>query len=232
VFRTYWDWAGRSADTDRQWVLHQCYKEYWDGYAPHARRLATRWAEAGSTWAVHEAHEALEVAREELLHYQAFAGIYDRLRRPGEAPLDPVRLREIGNWAENEDLRALRASHREEHGAVGLRAQWFTEGGYATLYREGAALAGRGGLDDAIAAMCGPVYEDELDHMLSGIAGLAESDLDPADWDRLIAMTTAQCRLRIRMRDAQFGHPVSSARLDALVAGKGEPMPFDWARVA
>jgi hypothetical protein len=214
-------------------VIRQAYKEYWDGYAPHARRIAARWAEAGSAWPLADALEALEVAREELLHYEAFAGLYDRwLRRAGEPMLEPVKLNDVGNWPENEALRRLRASHREEHGAVGLRAQWFTEGGYATLYREGAALAGRGGIDDAIATLCGPVYDDELDHMLAGIAGLADADLAPDEWDDLIAMTTAQCRLRITMRDAQFGHPLPPGRLEDLVSGKDDPLPFDWARVA
>ena len=65
--------------------------------------------------------------------------------------------------------------------------------------------------------------------MLTGAAGLATSDLD--DWDLLITLTTEQCRARLRMRNAQFGHPVAPDRLEALVAGAAAPHPFDWSRI-
>ena len=29
VFTAYWNWSGRTRETDRQWLAYQCYKEVW-----------------------------------------------------------------------------------------------------------------------------------------------------------------------------------------------------------
>ena len=35
IFRTYWEWSGRSRETDRRWLALQCSKEIWgSGLAP------------------------------------------------------------------------------------------------------------------------------------------------------------------------------------------------------
>ena len=136
------------------------------------------------------------------------------------------------DWPENVELRTLRAQHRREHGAIGLRAQAFTEGGYCTLYRAGAALKGGTALDDAIAAACLHVFDDELEHMLQGIAGLADAHVRPDEWALLEALTVAQGRCRIRMRNAQFGYPLSAERVAELEAGAAPPLAFDYTRAA
>jgi len=225
VVRTYFASATRTAQTDRTWVLHQAYKEYWDGYVPVLRVLAAdETADPGRT------SELVDVLRDELNHYEWFAGLYDELAPDGQPGLDPGRLQREGPWVENTALGALRAAHREQHGDIGRRAQWFTEGGYVTLYREGRLLAGRGGIDEHVASVCAKVYEDEFDHMLSGIAGLDQLGLSESDWQRLQTLTVAQLRLRIRMRNAQFSQPLSPGRIDALCEGAAEPAPFDWVR--
>ncbi len=50
--------------------------------------------------------------------------------------------------------------------AFTLRAHLFTEGGYCALFREGMKLGGRGGVDDAIAAACAEIHDEEFDHMM------------------------------------------------------------------
>jgi len=230
VIRTYWDSPVRTRETDRTWIFHQAYKEFWDGFAPAARTLAEGWEQVDEGWPRAEALGAAAVARDELAHYAAFADLYEWVRDPEGPPLSPTALRERGNWPENKALGRLRAAHCEAWGPLGARAQQLTEGGYVVLYREGSALVERGGLDGAIAAACRVVYEDEIDHMISGLAGIEEAGLSEADWDCLAELTTAQCRQRIRMRDAQFGHPVAPARLQALLEGAVEPQAFDWKR--
>ena len=147
-----------------------------------------------------------------------------------EVALDPEVLKVEGDWDENRALARLRATHKLAHGALGERAQRFTEGGYCTLYAEGRKLAGRGAVDDAIARACARVYDNEVDHMLKGIAGLEGAPLDERAWALLIRLTTEQCSSRIRMRNAQLSHPVTKAREDELCAGLGDPVEFDYER--
>jgi hypothetical protein len=169
-----------------------------------------------------------EVVRVELQHYVAFAAAYRvACRALGEA----VPAGRIGaDWPENAALQGMRARHRRDHGEIGERAAAFTEGGYCTLYRAGMALEGRSPLDAAIAAACARVYDDEWDHMLAGIAGLAEAPLAPADWALLRRLTLEQSRARIRMRNAQFGTPLDEGRVRALESGAAAPLSFDYAR--
>ncbi|MCA1692974.1 MAG: hypothetical protein LC733_12545 [Actinobacteria bacterium] len=166
--------------------------------------------------------EAAEGVYQELAHYCAFADAYDAVR--GDEP--PLDLDILSNWKENAELGALRARHRRDHGEIGARAQAFTEGGYCTLYSEGMRL----GPDDPIAKACSVVYDDEWEHMLHGIAGLEDQGLDPEGWALLRALTVEQMRLRIRMRNAQFGYPLTEARLREIDEGNIEPLPFDYRR--
>ena len=39
-----------------------------------------------------------------------------------------------------------------------------------------------------------------------------------------------QMRLRVRMRNAQFGYPLPPERLEEIDAGKVEPLAFDYDR--
>ncbi|MEQ8234301.1 MAG: hypothetical protein RKL32_21540, partial [Gammaproteobacteria bacterium] len=155
------------------------------------------------------------------------ADLYERL---GGAAPSPEALRARGAWAENDALMALRARHREQHGALGVRAYRFTEGGYCTLFSEGMRLAGRGGDDDAIAAVCAAIHDDEFEHMLLGVVDLDDDSLDGAGWALLGELTTAQLALRIEMRNAQFGYPLSRERVAALRGGAAAPLAFDYAR--
>jgi hypothetical protein len=229
VFRTYWDWPRRSRASDRRWLARQCYKELFDGFVPRLRELRTGFAHldgAASRW---ELLCVAEGATEELAHYCLFADAHDAIRA-SEPRLSLARVEKMGNWPENAALGALRARHRRRHGELGRRAQAFTEGGYCTLYAEGMRLAGRGGADDVIAAACRRVYDDEWDHMIAGIAGLDDARLSSGGWALLTEMTVAQMRLRVRMRNAQFGRPLSESRLAEIDAGEVEPLAFDWDR--
>jgi len=45
-------------------------------------------------------------------------------------------------------------------------------------------------------------------------------------------LTTAQMRQRIHMRNAQFGYPLSEARILEILAGEIEPISFDYEQAA
>lgn len=229
VFRTYWDWSRRSRASDLRWLARQCWKELFDGFVPRLRELRAGFPSLDGPTSRWSLLETAKGASEELAHYCLFADAHDAIRR-AEPLLTLERVERTGNWPENAALGSLRARHRRRHGELGRRAQAFTEGGYCTLYAEGMRLAGRGGADDVIASACARVYDDEWDHMLAGIAGLDDMGLGPADWALLTELTVAQMRMRVQMRNAQFGRPLSDARLRAIDAGDVEPLSFDYRR--
>jgi len=207
VFRTYWDWPGRSRESDLLWLARQYHKEFWGGGDAKRRGLFAAPLEELSA-AIGKIdrgvghHEMLAMAAElhqEFSHYCAFADAYDAIK-PAEMPvLDPAGLKDR-SWPENDALSELRAAHREQHGEIGRRAHRFTEGGYCGLFREGMNLAGRGAVDDAIAAACAKVHTD----------------------------VRAYAGRHIHMRNAQFGNPLPEARIAEIPAGGIAPVSFDY----
>ena len=238
VVRTYFGLSTRTRETDRRWLWVQCRKEFWDSFADPTKGLylepldRLRAAFPGIDTEV-DRHELLGIARhfvDEFSHYCAFADVYDAIRAEGEPKINPHLLRDRGDLPENAELAAIRAGHRDEYGELGVHACEITEGGYCGLFREGMRLAGRGEVDDLIATACRLVYDDEFEHMLKGIASLDGERLKPGDWDLLERITVEQMRARIRMRNAQFGTPLSDARVEEIFAGRSEAIAFDYER--
>lgn len=232
VFRTYWDSPMRTADTDRAWLQRQMYKELIDGVYSSFKWIQENFEDLESRIGRDDILDEIRVMQEEFIHYSAFMEAYELLNPENAALPNPSRLRETGAWKENDALMSLRARHRKEYGSLGLRAQRFTEGGYCTLFSEGMKLANRGGIDSQIAIACSTVYEDEFSHMLRGIADIAVSSesLTDEDWKTMSRLVVAQLELRVRMRNAQFSHPVAADRLEAICAGACEPIAFDYQR--
>jgi hypothetical protein len=237
VVRTYWDAPMRNRDTDRRWLARQCFKEFWGSGLSKLDRggvvlgvmksILERAPEIDISIDRYDVLDWLEGVKAEFAHYCAFADAHDALRPAGAPRINPAQLE---SWPEEDALTQLRYRHQAEHGAVGLRACKITEGGYCALFAEGKALAGRGGIDDQIAAACALVYEDEVDHMLAGIAGIAEEGFSAADWQLLGDLVVAQLKQRIHMRNAQFGLPLSEQRIAAIFRGEIAPARFDYAR--
>jgi hypothetical protein len=237
VVRSYWTSPDRSAETDMRWLARQCFKEFWGSgvskfdrggmFYGMMKNLIAHGPEIDVTLDRHEVADALETVQAEFRHYCAFADVYDAIRPQGAPRLNPERLE---SWPEEDALTALRHRHQERHGAIGMRACKFTEGGYCTLFSEGMALKGSGGIDDAIAEACALVYEDEFGHMLAGIAGIETEGLGEDAWRLLEALVVEQLHQRIRMRNQQFGAPLTEARVAAISRGDIAPLAFDWAR--
>jgi len=240
VFRTYWNSDQRARETDRQWLAYQCSKEVWgSGLAPAdkgiflgpAEELIAAFPKIDTEMDRHEVLAIAEGLRAEFAHYCAFADAYDALALPGEPKLTPQMVKLA--WKEDRELSELRFKHRRELPKLGQRATNFTEGGYCTLFSEGMKLknqtGGRHGRANAlIAEACAKVYDDEFGHMLKGVVGLDGDRMSPADWRLLEEMSVAQLRLRIVMRNSQFGYPLAPQRLQELLAGAGEPVAFDY----
>lgn len=231
--RSYFNAPARDPVGEKAWLVRQCFKEYWgSGFVDPERGILGEWLadvikmlpKIDTEVDRHEALDLVEAACAEFRHYCLFADIYDSLRAPGEAKLNPRMLK---NWPESEVLDKFRIDIRAQHGKLGRATLGFTEGGYCALYAEGAKIAGRGGVDDKIAAACRRVYDDEVGHMLHGIAAINHVVRSAADWDLVERLVIDQLRMRVHMRNGQFGHPVSAARIAEIFAGKIEPVRVD-----
>jgi hypothetical protein len=231
VCRTYFHSPARNAETDCLWITRQCYKELVDGALFRMLAMQGRFRLDELTPGGVSADEGTCT---ELAHFLAYAEALRAVTGDRSASIDMASLL-AGNWPENEQLMALRKTHRDARLELGWRAHAFTEGGYCTLYSTGMELGDRRGNastsgDQAIAAASKLVFADEWEHMLEGIAGLGKHPLSEADWEQLCDMTVEQSRMRIHMRNGQFGYPVDDARIAELLAGEGAPVRFDWER--
>jgi hypothetical protein len=235
VVRTYWTSAKRTLQTDLLWLQRQCFKEFWGsgvgkydrgGVVPgQLKRITEKVHEVDVTMDRHDFLDVLEGIKAEFSHYCAFADLHDAIRPAGAPRIDPNKLEP---WPEEDALTALRYRHQAEHGALGMRACKLTEGGYCTLFSEGMALRGKPGIEGRIAEACAKVYDDEFEHMLAGIAGIAEENLKESDWKLLQSLAAEQLRQRIRMRNAQFSQPLSEQRIQAIYGGDIRPLAFDY----
>jgi hypothetical protein len=237
IVRTYWTSPVRSRANDKLWLKRQCWKEYAgtggsEGKTPGMAgdmivKLDRMLPQLDITIDRHDLKELLEVVYVEYTHYCLFADVYDTLSDPGEPRLNANKL---APWPEEETLAGRRREVRVGRGKIGTRASRFTEGGYCTMYSEGAALRGRPGLDGRIGAACQKVFDDEFGHMMAGVIGIDQENLSKTDWEEMVELTTEQLRMRLYMRNAQFSHPLSDARIKEIIAGKIEPMRFDFAK--
>ena len=228
VIRCYWDSPVRTPVSDRKWVVHQIYKEYWDGILPPLELFRQSLPQAGIRRGRDTLLTIAGVLCEEVEHFVLFADLYRALEGEDYA-LTPGELKVVGAWQENDDLMALRQRHKEASPELGLRAHRFTEGGYCAIFTEGMVLEGRGRREDAIARVCRRIYDDEFNHMLLGVTESDDDQLADTDWDVLIQYTLEQMKLRILMRNAQFSYPARGQRLEELMAGRAEPVKFDFA---
>jgi hypothetical protein len=235
VVRTYWDSPVRNVQSEMDWLRRQCIKEFNGTGAGDYKNLGVlmgpavqvqeQFDEIDRGLDRHELLEVLEVMHDEFSHYVLFADIYDHIRPDNVPPINPGQFEA---WKEEDEFRATRHRHLADHGAIGLRASQFTEGGYCTLYREGARLKGRGGVEDMIAAACQQVYDDEFGHMLTGIIGIDDEGLSDEEFELLTKLVLEQLEQRIPGRNMQFSNPLSDDRVAAIVQGDIEPMEFDY----
>ena len=237
IVRSYWSSPVRNRENDKLWLKRQCWKEY-AGLGDSEGdtigmvgdlivKLKDQVPRLDISLDRHELKGLLEKVYVEYTHYCLFADIYDSLRDKDEPRLNANKL---APWPEEEALAKMRRDARASGGRIGERATDFTEGGYCTMYSEGAKLKGRPGLDGRIGAACQKVYDDEFGHMMHGVVGIDEEGLSAGDWSALTDATMAQLRARILMRNSQFSFPVSGARIKEILAGKCVPIAFDFAK--
>ena len=237
IVRTYWTSPIRSREADKQWLKRQCWKEYVGSAIGRTKTvdvamltglaalLKEQVPQLDITVDRHALRDEVEKVYAEFTHYCLFADVYDSLLEPGEPRIN---ANELTVWPEEDALARYRNEVRKNPKFA--RASGFTEGGYCTLYSEGAKLKGRPGVDGRIAKACQKVYDDEFGHMMYGVVGVEMDRMSPDDWAELTHVTCEILKRRLYMRNAQFNHPLTDKRIDEIVTGKIEPIAFDYAR--
>jgi hypothetical protein len=156
----------------------------------------------------------IQFLEEEFRHYVLFADVIDYITGEHITPEELVPHELEGETA----LRALRAKLADEHGDLARFASSFCEGGGASIYYEGAQVGGSE-LNDRIALACQGVFDDEVDHAVHGASALTSAARTDEDWALAREMVESISRQRVRMRNEQFGFPLSDARLAEIDAG-------------
>ena len=90
-----------------------------------------------------------------------------------------------------------------------------TEGGGGALYQVCSKLKKRG-IEEKIAAVFREILQDELEHKDSGGRSLATLVKDQASFRRAAQIICEVSRQRLRMRNEQFGFPLSEAQMNTL----------------
>jgi hypothetical protein len=239
IVRTYWTAPSRTRETDKSWLKYQCWKEYvgvamFPGETKDvalvtglAATLREQVPHLDITVDRHDLRDEIEKVYAEFTHYCLFADVYDSLLEKDEPRIN---ANQLTVWPEEDALAKFRARIRKSSEPWLARATSFTEGGYCTLYSEGAKLKDRPGTDGRIGRACQKVFDDEFGHMMHGVVGHEMNDMSPRDWRELIDVTCQILRLRLYMRNAQFSHPLTERRIQEIIDGKIEPIAFDYAR--
>ena len=156
----------------------------------------------------------IQFLEEEFRHYVLFADVIDAITG------GRLTMEELANYdsAGEYELRTLRQRLAEKHGDLARFASSFCEGGGASIYYEG-SLVGGDPLSDRIAVACKGVYDDEVDHAVHGASNLTSQARTEEDWALAKEIVTFISRQRVRMRNEQFGFPLSEARLQEIDEG-------------
>ena len=159
----------------------------------------------------------IQFLEEEFRHYVVFADVIDYITG-GQLTTEELATYDIEHERE---LRAVRKRCFERHGELGRFASSFCEGGGASIFYEGMQIGGDE-LSDRIAAACANVYGDEVDHAAHGADNLNAIARSEEDWTLAKEMVTDISMQRLRMRNEEFGFPLSDERLQEIAEGQVE----------
>lgn len=209
------------------WLKAQAFKEY-SALKPLLKILAVFHARIDGGVDRHEFEEVAEKLAEETKHARL---VMDLLEAIGGKKLKP---RDLIWLDEDKKLARVRARYSKTfaallHGSatpsgremrrrdeeLERAAVTLTEGGGGALYDVCVRLK-KGRIEKKIAAAFREIREDEAEHMNAGARSLARLVRKSADYARAAEIIRQVSRQRLRMRNEQFGHPLSEADLGAL----------------
>jgi hypothetical protein len=226
VVRAYFK-RPRSREEHARWLKAQAYKEY-SAIRPLLETLLDLAPRMGAKAERRACEELAEKLRDEIGHARLILDLLDDLcgRR--------VEVRELPWLPEDQRLARVRARYSKAtaallHGSgrIGSReivrederleraAITLTEGGGAALYEVCARLE-RNDTEKKIAAVFRRIRADELRHQNAGAAELRDLVRTAADYRRAARIVKAVLSQRLRMRNEQFGFPLSRSELSRL----------------
>lgn len=157
----------------------------------------------------------IQFLEEEFRHYVLFADVIDYLTGERLTPEELARY----ELSEEANLREMRRAFMDTEGELARFASSFCEGGGASIFYEGMQIGGDP-LSDRIAVACRGVYEDEIDHAEHGADELGRGARTEDDWARARHMVEEISGQRLRMRNEQFGYPLSDDRVRQIAVGQ------------
>jgi hypothetical protein len=214
----------------RRWLSAQAYKEF-SAIKPIFTALARLYPEIDRAIDRHDYEELTEKLADETRHARL---VMDLLAEIGGKKVTSADL----PWLpEDKKLARIRARYSSSyatllHGSGKIRAHeiqrqdenleraaiTLTEGGGGALYRVCSKLKKRG-IEGKIARVFHEILLDEVGHKDSGGQALASLVRDKASFERAAKIIREVSAQRLRMRNEQFGFPLSPAQLSALDQG-------------
>jgi len=209
----------RSADEHLRWLKSQMVRELaWpDG---RLNRLLDAYQKLEHETDRHAVQTLFTTAEEEYSHYVVLADIAEAAAGRRVAPEEIMYNKELPAW---KALDGVRTREADWDSAVA----GFHEGGGLGIYWTCMRLKP---LDadpyrEQIAEAMGMIYGDEIEHAARGlrqvvrIAATATEEM----WERVVEKVLLVGYHRVRMRNEQFGFPLTDGRIEEIRAGKITP---------
>ena len=227
IVRTFFS-KPRAKEEHIKWLRLQCYKglygsglvSFSEGLIPgFIDHLHKRFPMVDIEVDRHEFEHLIEVLYQEFKHYRLTADILDGLTGERSNPQEHRKYQ----YPEDLKLQEIRDHFRQTEGELGESAISFTEGGRAALFYEGMKLKGDPLLDQ-VAKAFSEIFDDEVEHQESGAEDLERVAKTEEAWEKAGHMVQQICQQRLRMRNEQFGFPISDERLREIIDGKIAPI--------
>jgi hypothetical protein len=227
----------RSKREHLRWLKAQAFKEH-AAIRPLLKLLAAFYSRFDGEIDRHDFEETAEKLAEETKHARLVMDLLEEISAKKVTPRDLVWL------PEDKKLARVRARYSKTYAALlhGSKtpgekemrrkdeeleraAVTLTEGGGGALYEVCVRLK-KGTMEKKIAAAFGEIHRDEVDHKNAGARNLAKLVRRPEDFTRAAEIVRQVSSQRLRMRNEQFGFPLSEEGIRHLErrcypAGKG-----------
>jgi hypothetical protein len=209
----------RSADEHLRWLKSQMLRELaWpDG---RLSRLVEAFKNVEQDVDRHRVHVLFMTAEEEYSHYVVLADIAEQAAGRRIVPEELLYNRELPEWKALDQVRTREAGWDSA-------VSGFHEGGGLGIYYAAMHLAPMEGdpYREAIAAAMAMIYGDEVEHAARGFRDVVRIAATTTDelWQRVMEKVELVGYHRVRMRNEQFGFPLSEERIEEIRAGKIAP---------
>ena len=218
-----------------RWLKAQAFKEH-SAIKPLLQTLAKTYPHLDRGMDRHQYVELGEKLAEEMNHARLIMDLLEELTGTRITPKDLLWLSEdkrlakirgrysktysgLLHGSENIKVREIRRKDEDlERAAITL-----TEGGGGALYEVCSRLKA-GSFERKVAAAFKEIYLDEVNHKNAGARDLARLVTTRRNYERARRIIQQVCGQRLRMRNEQFGYPLSPGNIRSLELRCGKPV--------